>query len=349
MVRKSFFDLFPPPQFLSMPAAGISINEDAIRFLNFKFRNGVVILTDFGEEKLPEGSIESGAPAKKDQIISVLRKLKHGHGITYANVALPEDKAYVFKANVSVPKGANLADSVGFILEENIPLSPAETVFDFAVVRGGNMISGTEASAEESQTTSEVVVSALPQETVEAYLDICKQADINVLQFDIESEAVARSVVPRNDTGTRLIVHFNLDKVVLAIVSYGLVQFASVVNPAAETSVRAVESRSRENLAESVELIALRDEIKKICLYWQSNRGGSKQKTEAKIESIIVSGQVDQKLNITSYLSKHIGLPTDLANVWQNAFSFDETIPKIPFEDSLRFAGAIGLALPAKR
>src|SRR3989344_7706613 len=118
MAQKKFFDLFPPPNFLTMPAAGISIGEDAIRYIHLKSRNGVVALADFGEEKLPEGSIVDGVPVKTDQIIAALKKLKENHRISFVNIALPEDKAYVFRATVSVPAGANLADSVGFILEE---------------------------------------------------------------------------------------------------------------------------------------------------------------------------------------------------------------------------------------
>jgi hypothetical protein len=37
--------------------------------------------------------------------------------------------------------------------------------------------------------------------------------------------------------------------------------------------------------------------------------------------------------------------PVHLADVWQNAFSFDSYIPEISYKQSLRFATVAGLAL----
>jgi hypothetical protein len=36
-------------------------------------------------------------------------------------------------------------------------------------------------------------------------------------------------------------------------------------------------------------------------------------------------------------------ISTSLANVWVNAFSLQDYIPDMSFEDSLRFASAVGL------
>lgn len=333
MARK-FFEIFPPPTFLLMPAVGLSISEDAIRYVQFKDSNGSLRLVDFGEEKLPAGSIVEGAPVKTDKIVEALRKLKREHKISFANVALPEDKAYVFKASVSVPKGANITDSVGFILEENIPLSPAETVFDFSVVKEDRVAS-----------TDEVVVSAFPQETVDAYLHVCAQAGIKVLRFDIESVAVKRAVMAPEDNSTRLIVNFTGEKAVLSIVSNSFVQFVSIINPAADLSGETVKEHVKSRMSEPVEHFALLDEIRKVCSYFQSGISG-KGKERGRVESIILTGDFDAKVAIDAYISKHTRIPTTLANVWSNAFSFDETIPDISFEDSLRYASAIGLALP---
>lgn len=326
-----------------MPAAGISLGDDAIRLINLKPRAGTLALADFAEEKLSLGAIAGGEPARKDEIISILKKLKHDYRLSFVNVSLPEDKAYVFRAEIALPRGANIADSVGFILEENIPLPPAEAVFDFSIV-----------SRDEAADTADVVVSALPQETVESYLEIFRAAGLVVLQFDIASDAVVRAVVSHDDKKTRLVAHFVGDKVVLAVVSHALVQFVSVLNPAAETSASALLLREREKLSESVELVALRDEIKKVFSYWQAEQAGKEEGLQVKgaaqkVESIIISGDFDEKQGIAAYLSKNLGIGAAAADVWQNAFSFEKFIPEIVFEDSLRFAPAIGMALSGIR
>ncbi len=35
-----------------------------------------------------------------------------------------------------------------------------------------------------------------------------------------------------------------------------------------------------------------------------------------------------------------------MANVWINVLPFEQEIPKMPFTDSLKFAPAVGLAIP---
>lgn len=320
MARKSFFDFFPPPDFLRMPAVGLSISEDAVRFVRFKrdTKGGhELVLADFGEEKLPGGSIVDGGAVKPDAVIAALKKLKQEHKISFANVALPDDKAYVFKSVVAVPKGASVSDSVGFILEENIPIAPAETVFDFSVV-----------TEDKVAASDEVVVTAFPEEAVNSYLEICKSAGIKALSFQIESEAAKRAVVLAGDQMARLIVNFTSDKVTLAVASQNFIQFVSVINIIPDASG----------------LTQLQSEIKKVCSYWNSG-SISKIKISNKIKSIIVTGNVDPKLDVTSSLSKGAGLPVTLANVWVNALSLDETIPPISFENSLRFASAIGSAI----
>ena len=175
MARKSFFDFFPPPNFLSMPACGLSVSEDAVRFIRFKKggHSGAhsgghkSTLSDFGEVKLSAGTIVDGSPAKPEELVSALRKLKQEHKMSFANVSLPDDKAYVFKSVINVPKDANIRDAVGFILEENIPISPAETVFDFSVV-----------TEDKATSTDEVVVTAIPEEVTQLYLEIFNKAKI---------------------------------------------------------------------------------------------------------------------------------------------------------------------------
>ena len=44
-------------------------------------------------------------------------------------------------------------------------------------------------------------------------------------------------------------------------------------------------------------------------------------------------------------LKPSVSIPVEIANVWVNAFDFEEIIPDMPRQDSLRFAAAVGLTL----
>ena len=85
-------------------------------------------------------------------------------------------------------------------------------------------------------------------------------------------------------------------------------------------------------------------EIKKLYIYWHTLKENV-NKPEKKIERIIICGE-DFGDDIVPFLSAHNPTPVTLGNVWSNTFSVDLELPEISFSDSLKYASAVGLALP---
>jgi Tfp pilus assembly PilM family ATPase len=233
--------------------------------------------------------------------------------------------------------GSQLSDAVEFSLSQNIPLSPAEVVFDFEIIEGPFPVNGVQ--------SVRVIVSAYPSMIAEMWSDVMKQAGITAISLVPESQAVAHAVVPDGDLRTVILVHFLKDKTILAIVSQGFVCFATTVAHAIDNPGKILESHDGEKIAESVELLAVRDELQKIHSYWASKQGIKSDKDPKNIKSIIVTGHVSHMSDVADYLSKHSSVPAALGNVWTNAFSLDKFVPDIEFEQSLPLAAAVGAAL----
>ena len=66
-----------------------------------------------------------------------------------------------------------------------------------------------------------------------------------------------------------------------------------------------------------------------------------------KISQIIISGE-NIPDSIVEYLSAENMTEAGLGDVWKNAFNIGEGVPEISFTDSLRYASAVGLALPSE-
>ena len=66
------------------------------------------------------------------------------------------------------------------------------------------------------------------------------------------------------------------------------------------------------------------------------------------IKEIILCGGDANLAGLTEYLTLTLKIPVKLANVWLNVFSFEEYVPEIEFNKSLKFATAVGLALKGK-
>ncbi|NDF13372.1 MAG: hypothetical protein EB060_11240 [Proteobacteria bacterium] len=149
-------------------------------------------------------------------------------GLSFVQVTLPEDKAYIFRTSIPKVSEAQVRQAIEFQLEENVPLSPAEAVFDFIVL-------------------------------------------------------------PQNAAATP-------------------------------------------------------DEMNRIVTYWQTHKdkNGAVGKP---IQKIYLCGSGAHLCGFDEYISTTMKIETEVGNVWQNAFTFEDSIPQITRPDSLSYASAIGSAL----
>jgi Tfp pilus assembly PilM family ATPase len=348
---------FPVPEFLRMPAAGLDIGENAIRYIEFGNKKGEFIKR-FGERRLSPGVIVGGYIHKPAEVVRLLSEIRKDTGLTFVNVSLPEEKAYLFKAELPKLSGAELRDAVGYRIEENVPISAKDSIFDYAVL------------AEEKKKSEhiDVLVSVIPSKVSATYASVVKEAGFMPLSFEIISQAVTRAAVPKDDSGSYLILNFGENKTGLAIVSRGVVFFTSTIaigSASIDSMIAEIYGISSEKVSElkseiissgkqdmksflavmeSDSVLPLKEEIAKLSLYWKTH-GPRILGRATKVEKIILCGKDMALPPLDEYLHTSTGINAEVSNVWRNVFTFDDYIPPISFRDSLDFAGAIGLAI----
>ena len=270
---------------------------------------------------IPPGVVDSGQINKREVVVSILKKLKNDLGLNYVKVSLPEEKAYIFTAKIPVVTQDEIKSAIESKMEESVPVSPNELLFDYKLMEHGQ------------EDYFIVAVSALPITLVDLYVDIFKEVDLSLLSLSVESQAVVRSLVPkvsRANLDTVLVVNFGFEKVGLYVAVDGVVHFTSTV------SIKGDYSKNLELLSQ---------EINKLFIYWHTlsqNVGNPKKK----IKQIIVCGE-GFKEEIIPYLTANSQTPVVLGNVWTNVFDINDSIPDISFNNSLGYATSIGLALPS--
>lgn len=319
MNLKKIFKAFPAPKFLDVPFAGISISDTSIRCIQFVKRGGVLHIEKYAERLLTKGVIVGGQINNIDEITNVLNDIKNVLKLNHVKISLPEEKAYLFTAKIPVVNKDEIRSAVESKMEENVPVSPLELTFDY------KLFERTE------KDLMDVVVSALPISLVDSYVEMAEKAGLSLLSLEIESQAITRAVVPVGTINTALVINFSPEKVGL-YVSYGrVVRFTSTISTKGEYS---------NNPA------FLMQEIKKLYTYWHTLKENI-DKPEREISHIYVCGEGFDEAMV-SYIGSHSQTPTSLANVWVNAFDINTTIPEIPFNESIKYAGSIGLAMPSK-
>ena len=319
MNLKKIFKAFPPPKFLNIPFAGISISDTSIRCMKFAKKNGKHYLEKFAERPLAKGVIVDGQINNIEEVVNVLSGLKDEIKLQYVKMSLPEEKAYLFTAKIPMVGKDEIRSAVESKMEENVPVSPMELTFDYKLFE------------RPEKDLIDVVVSALPISLIDTYVEIAEKSGLSLLSLEIESQAVTRAVVPVGVDKTVLTINFNAEKVGLYISAARVVRFTSTISTRGENA---------NNPA------YLMQEIKKLYTYWHTLKENV-DKPEKQISQIYVCGEGFDE-GVVSYIESHSKTPTSFANVWINAFDINKSIPEISFNDSLKYSGAVGLSLPSK-
>ena len=315
--QKTFLDLFPAPEFLLLSTAGIAVTDTDMKFVQLQreiFGDGFK-LANSSKIDNPQGIIES----------NVLKKLSSRYGIRYAHAVLPEEKAYLFTTTIGWVPPLGLKDAVAFIIEENAPVSLAESVFDFEIIR-----------EDENAGEIKLSVSVVPKSVVSTYVEIFESALITPISFDLESQAIARAVIHRGDKRPHLIINLSLKKTGFYVVEEEVVQFSTT--PAYGID----EGDSYPSLND------LKAEMRKVFVFWNA-RTDKSGKPEKKIEKVILCGLGASKTDFVEKLMSESEVPYALADVWLNMSPSRSHVAEIPFDESLGYASVIGLVLPRGR
>ncbi|MEX0672605.1 MAG: pilus assembly protein PilM [Candidatus Paceibacterota bacterium] len=351
MTSNEFLHFFPAPTFLQMPTAGLDIADGEIRFIELREDRGVLGLQNYGMQKIANDVIEEGSIEKKEELVAALTKIREENGLKFVRVSLPEEKSYVF--HTTVPYAANpdeMRDAISFTIEENVPLSAENVVFDYNVI-GRKSVKVSE--------DVDVAVSALPINVVEMYIDVIRSSGLRPMSLMVESQAIARSVVPKENPNSFLVINIDTETSVVYIVNNNTVHFTSAfptknAGSSVLTSSTSItqEGELVDNKEDSIseedtffsnasEILA---EVKRVYDYWHSRGIGSQKDNQVK--KFLICGDHALDKQFQKKLAETFSVDVETANVWINAMTFDESVPEIPVDEALRYAAAIGLALP---
>ena len=358
--QTNFMRFFPPPAFLTMPAVGVDVSDKSIKFLQFERTKDGCKLTVFGDVDLKEGVVDGGEIKHTEQLVEALSVAKERSGASFARASLPEQKAYFF--TTKVPSSAShdqIIKILEFELEEHVPLSPGEAIMDYDRVVENGLPTGDEIV---------VGVTVYPRATVMKYTDAFKRAGLFPLSLEIEAQAIERAIVPYGDMRTFMIIDLGETSTGLSIVSNGMLTFTSTLDMAGSALTRIfmeelslasssdvahvkntigiTTNGTNETLTKKLRAVVekLVEEIKRHREYWETHEGENNKKNTP-IDMVFLCGGNANVKGLPEYMERVLDVSVRRANVWQNAFSINDTVPEMSFEVSLSYSTAIGLAL----
>jgi type IV pilus assembly protein PilM len=351
--------VLPPPVSLTLPSAGLDVSDSSIKYVRFERAgrySATLNLAQWGEVDLPAGVITRGEVIDHEKFSAALREVAQVCKTPYVRVSLPEERAYIFETEVK--KGMHKAEIDGLIefrLEENVPIASRDAYFDYTIT-----------DDDTRPDMWRVIVTVYDQTLVRSYYEACIAAKLIPVTFEVEAQAIARATIKRADMGTHMIVDFGKTRSGIGIVHRGTLMYTSTIDIGGDelsrTMRRAIGDLSESELtkiknteglvrrADSTEVFdslislvsVIRDEIYTRIDYWHTKEH---HREDRAIDSLILCGGSVNLKGLPEYFSETLDIPTVRADVWQNAFSIDETLPPIGRRYSYGYATVIGLAL----
>lgn len=352
--------ILPPPTYITMPCVGVDISDTSLKYVSFKpvthgeeFRE----LDQWGSISIPSNVVERGSVLDPKALVSVLKEFKAQTGAEFVRVSLPEERAYLFetevKNNMPLKEVKGLLE---FRLEENVPIPSKDVFFDYTIL-----------PVKHDAKTATISVVAYAKETIQAYYDACIEADLHPINFEVEAQAMSRSMVPEDAVGASMVVDFGKTRTGIGIVLGGTLMYTSTIDIGGAQLSQVLRKVLGEDIAESEltkikntqglvrgvdssdvrdallsTVSAIKDELVTRMQYWHLRNGNQDAR---KINSVILCGGSSNLKGFPEYLTETLGVPASRGNVWENALSLEKTIPPIDRQHSYGYAAAIGLAL----
>ena len=350
----------PPPSYLTMPCVGVDVSDTSLKYVSFHpnaWSKSERRLKEWGDIPVPNGVFDRGRVINPQQLVAVLKEFKAETKAEFVRLSLPEERAYLFETEIrrSTPT-KEVKGILEFRLEENVPIPSKDVLFDYEVLP----------SIGDSRQV-QVAVAAYARETVVQYYDACVEAGLRPISFEVEAQAMARAVVPEDVKGAVMLVDFGKTRTGIGIVHRRTLLYTSTTDVGGDVLsqalrkvlgtevseaeltkikntqglVRALDSADvSDALLNAVSII--KDEIVTRMQYWHLRNGNSEDR---RIGSVVLCGGSANLKGLPAYFTETLGVPTVRANVWENTFSLDQTVPPIDRQHSFGYATAIGLAL----
>jgi type IV pilus assembly protein PilM len=346
------------PSYLKLPSIGLDISDTSLKYVSLtSTNNDSYSLDDWGDISIPNGVLQRGEVLDMKQLSAVLAECKSKTEAEFIRVSLPEERAYLFETEVkrSTPM-KELRSLLEFRLAENVPIAGRDVLFDYTILPFSS----------DKDRTMHVAVTAYAKETIQAYYEACLAAKLQPVAFEVEAQAMARSVIDDDMNGAVLLVDFGKTRTGIGIVYKKTLLYTSTIDIGGDQLSTALRKqlgdksekelthlKNTEGLVHGTEsseihdalmstMSVIKDELATRMQYWHVRTGSD---VDRRLQKIILCGGCANLKGLSAYLTESLGIKASLGNVWSNTFSLDDFIPPIDQRHSYGYATAVGLAL----
>ena len=354
---------------LNAPAFGLDVSDLSLKIVQLKRHGRFRKAVSFGEFRIPQGVISQGEIKKKDELVSIVResvRAVQGQSLLTNRVvvSLPEERVFLQMLQLPPMHAEEIKTAVRFQAEKYIPYSLENVYLDHQVAE----------PFVDNLNHRDVLVSSIPRQVADAYLEVFLEAGLTPVAFEAESLAICRALIPQEaspvplllldmgETRTGLVVFAGKSPVFTSSIPISSFQMTEAIAKDMGVDFKTAEAlklrygitgTEGESSKIASSIIPLLSEIikhaKRYVGYYSSHATHQHLAQDRKtLQKIVLSGGGSLLKGLVKFLSEELGMSVELGNPWVNVSAQPPSnLPPLSLQESVRYATAIGLAMRA--
>ena len=349
-------------------AFGLDVSDETVKLAKLKKIDKYFQLESYAKTRIPKGIIERGEIQDPKKLVTIIKNLVEGVkgaplSTSYAVCSIPEEKSFLRVIQLPKAKKDEVAEAVKWEAENNIPMKIEDVYLDWQIIppRSGKI------------KHMDVLIVATPKTIVDSYLEVFNNAGITPKVFEVESNAIVRSVIADGfakeptfiidlgPTETTFILHSGYTLHFTSTLEISGNSFTELVARELKLDLKEAEKikqkvgldRKKESgkVVESLTpiLTDLVDQIKNRLSFYDEHTEHehvAKGTKPHEVKKALLCGGAANLKGLDAYLALELQIAVERANPWVNILKSPlREVPGISYSESLSYTTALGLAL----
>jgi type IV pilus assembly protein PilM len=306
---------------------GLDIGTSAIRLVQLKGSGPVKALVKYALTPVDTKIVLSDAKADQQKVAQIVRELVEQARVSSKNVVvgLPSQRVFTTVIDFERLSNAELAKNIKYQADSIIPTPLDESKIDWALL-GDSPV---------DNNKIEVLISSVPIAYVEQRLDMLESIGLNVIGFEPDSLAIARSMTSPDDNTPQVIIDIGNSYSDLIVVSNSTPKLTRSIPVGSDSIIQsavqslAIEYKQAEQFVYKFGLSkdklegqiynaiigtidSFVNEIDKSIKFYQTRY------PNAPIAKIVVTGGASTLPEFPLYIANKFGLNVEIGNSWRN-------------------------------
>lgn len=348
---------------------GVDVNDQTLRIAKLQKKRKGFAVVSFNEVDIKPGIIKEGLIQDQDALAKIIasacatvkgKKL----GTKFVAISLPEEKSFSQIIQMPAMTREELETAVPLEAENYIPLTIDKVYLDFEPL---------EPSAQKADGANiDLLINVMPRPVVDSYVECFKKAGLVPVVLEVESQAIARSLIKKGDkTAPTIFIDLGNANTSFILFCGNSVHFTASIPISSQQITEAIAKRFEISFAKAEELkikygasskkpdkkydiypamepvlLELVAQIKKYIAFYRDHISHAPLSADTKIEKIVLCGGAANLKELPDFLTGKLKISAEIGNAFSNIIvSKKGDANLIPSQKAPSCATVLGLAL----